>query len=107
MIGCMYMNDDGKTGLSNFEKRKLKEIEAKRTKIRETKMVEPNLSRFAIDVYRLPDSNKYSLAIIKYDPLTKKAEVVEVKGTNRTVGLMFQHKKEALKTLAHINEKDL
>lgn len=92
---------------SNFEKRKqkeaelLKNIEEKRNKKRDTKKVKKDLTDVAFDV-RIGDNGRHELITLKYNPDTKLAEVVGRRPVDRGIGILFEQKKIALKTLANI-----
>ena len=89
---------------SQYEKRKAKatkDVVEKRAKVRKTKEVKKDLTNLAFDVI-LNNKGRHELVIIKYNPETRMAEVDEIKPCSRDVGVSFEIKKTALKTLAHI-----
>lgn len=91
------------------EKEKLKELaKKKKSKKKVSKKVEEpkkELDKLALDVNRNDDGH-YTMAVIRYNAETMEAKVVEVKKVTRDVGILFNQKKTALKTLTQIREDD-
>jgi len=91
---------------NQYEKRKAREAELLNevSKKREAKRkkINTDLTNIAFDIIK-DEKGKYLLVVIKYNSATKLAEVQEIKPLgNRALGLMFEQKKTALKTLSNI-----
>jgi len=90
--------------LTQYEKRKLKEESLLKevSEKRDTKRGKIELDKIALDVI-LGKNGRHELVIIKYNSESKLSEVVEIRPLkNRAVGVMFDQKKIALKTLTNI-----
>lgn len=77
-----------------------KEITVKDAKLSSSKK-NNDLPNVAFDVI-IGKTGRHELVTIKYNPETMKAEIIEIsKLRNRTVGIAFEQKKIALKTLTN------
>lgn len=92
--------------MNQFEKRKLKELEAevveKRQEKREKKLADNTKEAVSLNerAYDIMDVNgRPHLVILHYDVDTKQAKVESVQLVNKSIAMPFKNKKKALQTL--------